>query len=235
MEPVLIDFDPESIVPDPDNVRDLLGKEIPRDDPMTRDLIPELIEKCRRVSTPRAVYLILQKEEAAQKAQILMGDTSFLVGKTIQKMLHGSELYALFLATTGPGPESVAREYMAAGDYLEGYISNIAGSALVEEVAEKTHQKIAEEANRLGMKITNRYSPGYCGWDVSEQQKLFSLFPNQCCGITLTESSLMTPIKSVSGLVGAGKEVKFRDYTCEICSMKDCTFRRTRATHGSLS
>jgi hypothetical protein len=45
----------------------------------------------------------------------------------------------------------------------------------------------------------------------------------------------MMPIKSVSGLVGAGADVKFRDYTCEICSMKDCSFRRTSATHGSLS
>lgn len=235
MEPVLIDFNPESIVLDPDNVRDLLGKEIPRDDPMTRDLIPELIEKCRQVSTPRAAYLILKKEEAAQKTQILMADTAFLVGGTLQKMLRDSEYYALFMATAGPGPETIAGEYMAMGDYLEGYILNIAGSVLADEVAEKTHQKIAEEANRRGIKITNRYSPGYCGWKVDEQQKLFSFFPEGICGITLTESSLMTPIKSVSGLVGLGSSVSFRNYTCELCSMKECIYRRTSEAHGSLA
>ncbi|MCK7538940.1 MAG: hypothetical protein MZV63_52410 [Marinilabiliales bacterium] len=47
--------------------------------------------------------------------------------------------------------------------------------------------------------ITNRFSPGYCGWDVAEQHKLFSFFKDNFCGITLTESALMNPVKSVSG------------------------------------
>ncbi len=235
MEPILINFDPESIVPNVDKVRDLLGKDIPPDDPMTRDLIPELFGKCRRASTPRAAYLILQKEEAAEKEQLLMNGTTFLVGGTIQKMLRDSEYYVLFIATAGPGAETIAGEYMSGSDYLEGYISNLAGSVLAEEVAGKIHQKIGEEAIRRGMKITNRYSPGYCRWKVDEQQKLFSFFPENYCGITLSESSLMSPIKSVSGLVGMGRNVSFRNYTCEICSMKDCAFRRTSKTHGSLS
>jgi len=220
MEPVILDINPGSIKPDPEKVWDLIGKEIPRDDPITRDLLPELMEKCRQASSPQAVYQVIQKKELAEKSQILMDDTAFKVGGTIQKMLRNSEYYALFIATIGPGAETIARESMAAGDYLEGYISNIAGSVLAEEIAEQTHQAIGKEAKRQGMLITNRYSPGYCGWNVVEQQKLFSFFPEKCCGITLTESSLMTPIKSVSGLVGLGQNVRFRDYTCELCSMK---------------
>ena len=77
-----------------------------------------------------------------------------------------------------------------------------------------------------GLNITNRYSPGYCGWDVSEQQKLFFLLPENCCGIRLTDSSLMLPIKSVSGVIGVGKTVRKTAYKCAVCDKEDCYLRR---------
>ena len=77
-----------------------------------------------------------------------------------------------------------------------------------------------------GKKITNRYSPGYCGWDVAEQHKLFQLIPDNFCGVRLNESSLMNPEKSVSGIIGIGENVKYNPYTCRICDMKDCIYRK---------
>ncbi|MCK7517168.1 MAG: hypothetical protein MZV64_05325 [Ignavibacteriales bacterium] len=38
-----------------------------------------------------------------------------------------------------------------------------------------------------GLKTTNRFSPGYCGWHVSEQHNLFRLVPDNYCGITLND------------------------------------------------
>jgi hypothetical protein len=43
---------------------------------------------------------------------------------------------------------------------------------------------------------------------VAEQHKLFSLLPPGICGITLSDSALMHPIKSVSGITGIGKHCK---------------------------
>jgi hypothetical protein len=60
---------------------------------------------------------------------------------------------------------------------------------------------------------------------VADQHKLFSFFPANCCGISLTDSALMHPIKSVSGIIGLGKEVKFREYTCDLCSQVECFHR----------
>lgn len=65
-----------------------------------------------------------------------------------------------------------------------------------------------------GMVTTNRFNPGYCGWDVTEQHKLFSLMADNYCGIRLTESALMDPVKSGSGFIGIGKSVKRVPYTC---------------------
>lgn len=80
-------------------------------------------------------------------------------------------------------------------------------------------EELAAFIEKRGWKHTNRYSPGYCGWHVSEQQKLFSLFPVASpCGIQLTDSSLMIPIKSVSGIIGVGSHVRKLEYTCGLCT-----------------
>jgi hypothetical protein len=79
-----------------------------------------------------------------------------------------------------------------------------------------------------GKKITNRYSPGYCGWDVTEQHKLFQLMPENYCGIKLTPSALMDPVKSISGIIGIGENVKNNPYTCRLCNQNDCVYRGIR-------
>jgi hypothetical protein len=48
------------------------------------------------------------------------------------------------------------------------------------------------------------YSPGYCGWTVRGQKNLFERLGPEQMGVTLNDSCLMTPIKSVSGVLVAG-------------------------------
>ena len=82
--------------------------------------------------------------------------------------------------------------------------------------------ELEKEFGAKGLGISYPYSPGYCGWKVSDQQILFSLLPNQPCGVSLTASSLMCPIKSVSGVVGIGRQMTRQKYGCELCGKKDC-------------
>jgi cobalamin-dependent methionine synthase I len=84
------------------------------------------------------------------------------------------------------------------------------------------------EMKGIGMGTTNRYSPGYCDWDITEQKKLFGLLPAVFCGISLTESMLMKPIKSISGIIGIGKEVSFKRYSCNYCKDNHCLYRNKR-------
>ncbi|HLP74716.1 MAG TPA: vitamin B12 dependent-methionine synthase activation domain-containing protein, partial [Bacteroidales bacterium] len=111
---------------------------------------------------------------------------------------------------------------------LTGYIFDVAGSEIVEAATDLLQEDLRKSAEKEGLKITNRYSPGYCGWDVAEQHKLFTLLPGNYCGIKLTPSALMDPVKSVSGIIGIGKSVRNNPYTCKMCDMKDCIYRRLR-------
>jgi len=91
-------------------------------------------------------------------------------------------------------------------------------------MAEFVHNEIRKVAEDNRVKITNRFSPGYCQWYVSEQSKLFSLMPEDRLTVKLSDSSLMNPVKSVSGIIGIGEKVIFRDHDCLQCGMKDCIF-----------
>lgn len=197
-------------------------------DEHTLSLCATLLGECLEIMNPQGGFVRMNALSAAGPEEISIQGTSFHTGKTIVKMLKGARQYIFFMATAGPGPEYLARDLIAEGQYLEGYIVDLIASSLAEATAQYLHDHLNELEATSGLKITNRYSPGYCDWKVDEQQKLFRLFPEGSCGITLSESSLMSPIKSVSGVVGAGPEVSFRDYTCELCSMKDCSFRKKR-------
>ena len=213
---------------DPGEMMRLLGEQQGMIDTHTSSLLEQYTEECLRVSSPSGAFVLVEALESSSEEKISIQRISFDSGKIIHKMLRHSAFYALFIVTAGPGPENLARSLLSEGSYLEGYIADLVASALVDSAADQVQEDVRQLAHTRGLKITNRYSPGYCSWNVEEQQKLFSLFPEGSCGISLSESSLMSPVKSISGIIGLGTDVLFRDYTCEICPMPDCQFRKKR-------
>ena len=210
------------------DIQKLLGEQQGVIDEHASGLVEAYIAECLRISSPAGAFVLTEALEASSPEALLIQGVSFDTGKIIPKMLRNSHSYAFLMVTAGPEPENLARSLMTEGNYLEGYIVDLVASAFVDSAADQLQEQLRSQALSDGMQITNRYSPGYCGWAVEEQQKLFSLFPEDCCGISLSDSSLMNPVKSISGIIGIGAEVRYRDYTCELCSMKDCHFRRVR-------
>ena len=158
------------------------------------------------------------------RKKIRIENVEFTPNKIVHSQLKYSEQIAVFVCTAGERISEWSKQ-MILDDPLKGFIADILGSVVVEAAIDVIQQKLKEEMWHAGIKITNRYSPGYCGWHTSEQQKLFSLFPKDICGIRLTESSLMLPIKSVSGFIGIGASVRFNAYTCDLCEATHCVYR----------
>lgn len=228
-----IHINPDHIAVDPAAIRKLMGN--PADDLHTEALIEKYIAECRERLTPCGGYLRTRADLHSSGEVIELEGIRFSTGRIIPKMLGNAEEYALFVLTAGSGPESLARELIGEGHFLEGYIVDLIGSAMVEALADLVHMHIRHACARDGMKVSNRYSPGHCTWDVHEQQKLFRFFPAGFCGITLSGSSLMQPIKSASGLIGIGRKVAHREDICSFCSRKDCAFRRAAHTGAGAS
>ena len=194
-------------------------------EPVT-DLIAELSQELLKSGEARAEYLVfdLAKLDPVKRTVEIEG-VVFDVMPIVFSQLKHAEGAALFICTAGREVGERSRKSMQEGDLLRGYVYDVLGSEIAESAADKMQESLRAEAESSGMKITNRFSPGYCGWDVAEQHKLFSFFPDNYCEITLTESALMNPVKSVSGIIGIGHKVKYEPYRCYRCDDRKCTYR----------
>ena len=122
---------------------------------------------------------------------------TFSVGRIISRQIRGAEGFAFFVATAGMEFERMQRRLEEKGDMLRVFIADALGSVIAEKTADVMERWLQIFINARGWRHTNRFSPGYCGWHVSEQQKLFPLFGvEKPCGVSLTESSLMVPIRA---------------------------------------
>ena len=222
--PVVLDFPCDGLAVSAESVCRAMGYvgEAPAE---IRDGVAACMEQIRAHVAPQAGYGVYGGTGLGEGG-FLCGGQAFKTGGIIRRYLEGAEQVALFVATAGDGMERLLREAAASGDVFHQYILDTAGSEIAEAAAERLEAAVAQAAAGQGMTITNRLSPGYCGWSVREQEKLFALLPERFCGITLSESALMHPIKSVSGVIGIGREVAREAYACALCDFADCARRK---------
>ena len=194
------------------------------------DPIPEVIanvlDTAEGITDIRGRYLLTDDYSTSTNSEsIRINDHYFHTGKIVTGFIHKSEQFLFFIVTAGKNIELQSQKFLHGNDPLAGYIYDVLGSLTVESATEKFLHNIEERFLKIGLKISNPYSPGYCGWPVSDQLKLFTLFGNDTCGIKLSETCLMDPIKSISGIIGIGRNVKKQPYSCSICDAKNCIYR----------
>ena len=195
--------------------------------PYVSDLLEELVEETPSKIKLKTGFRILPIDKVNQSTQsIVVNQITFNMDKMIYGLLKKSEHIAIFTVTVGPEFTTWYKSLVYEGDPLKCYIVDIIGSETAELAADFLEDKIKQLVELNNLSITNRYSPGYCNWHVSEQHKLFSLLPEKFCGISLKPSGFMIPLKSISGIIGVGRDVRKMEYQCSICSLENCYKRK---------
>ncbi len=182
-----------------------------------------------RLMRPRALYRIDPVRTLEPRLLVLASGAAY--EGAIGRFLAGAELVATFVVTIGSAVERLSRRWLRAGRVMAGVVADAFASEAVESVAQQCQDRIRSWARARGLEITPRYSPGYCGMRVDQQVALFASLPAARIGVRLRPSFLMTPIKSVSGLIGIGRvdAVRPDDYPCRHCDQPECTQRRAPA------
>lgn len=162
---------------------------------------------------------------------IVLADGTRFEGHKLAKSVGGAQEICCFLATIGPGIDLEIQRRMKAGRYADAYVLDAIGSIAAENVVEEFYQRTAGEAAEEGRGVTLRFSPGYCDWPLKQQRPLLSVVADGSpLAVTLSDSCLMSPRKSVSGLFGilpeglAGADPAYNP--CTICKKNDCLARR---------
>lgn len=217
------DLDFSSLELDPDDIYLPMGRGY-RPTPEMEATLAELKQESTRVCTPQ-YYVRYLPAGPSRGGMLQAGDTCFHAGGIIASALRPANRYALFIVTAGFGFEKLQQK--AKEDIYRAFLLDALGTAIAEASVRALCARI-ETQLPPGEYISHPYSPGYCGWDISEQEKVFALLHPDPQVVRLNASCLMTPIKSVSGILGLGPEIRKQAYGCKTCGRRDCYKNRER-------
>ena len=190
-------------------------------------LIDEKIDKAYDLVEPQASYRMVDVDDIRHK-QVFLEDGVMITSKVLSKLLSGCQKAAIFVVSIGQDLEDRVAELMTDGKMLRATVLDAIGSEAAEKTAAYVHDMVRDIANSEGIEATLRFSPGYCDWDVSQQRIIFDAMGSNPVDVSLTDECLMTPRKSVSGIIGLGSfENSFADFSpCQLCTKTDCPSRR---------
>lgn len=200
-----------------------LGPELER-------LMEEMCQRCLESARPRYYWRSFALAADGNGQPELAGTGVVLRGGDIRKHLDRGAACAVMAATLGLEPE---REMLRIGrrSTTGEIVFNAACTALIESVADACEREIQAYARGKGLAAGYRYSPGYGDFPLEQQGAVLGVIEaGTRLGITLTDSMLMVPKKSVSALIGlypAGAGIRRGGSTCETCeNYSDCQFRK---------
>ncbi len=190
-------------------------------------LVDDYIENYHDLIAPSYSYTI-RDIVSVDGSRVDIGDSISLESRKVSRLLERCEMVAVFALTIGNYLEDLVAYLAENGLVLQATVLDAIGSGTAEKLAIQVEQSIKHEASNAGLVISWRFSPGYCDWDVSQQESIFLALGSDTAGIELTESMLMVPRKSVSGIIGIGLPGKdIENFNpCITCLKKDCPGRR---------
>jgi hypothetical protein len=144
---------------------------------------------------------------------------------------------ALFAVTVGEEVSREIEERFGSNDFALGCMLDSVASAATDRMADIAQSHFVEHLSPNGEIGSDtavlRYSPGYCGWHISGQKRLFDMLHPEQIGISLRASFLMEPLKSVSGVMIAGsREIHSFPNAYPFCSQ--CTTQGCRKRIDAL-
>lgn len=149
-----------------------------------------------------------------------------LPGAAIEKALEGCDAVYLFAATLGLGPDRLIARAQAAGQIARAMALQAGGAALIEAWCDEVNRALCARQAESGRFLRPRFSPGYGDLPLACQEGLFRLLGVQKhIGVTLTESLLMVPTKSVTAIIGIADTPRKAKRGCAACGKRDCAYR----------
>jgi hypothetical protein len=200
-------------------------------------LVADAIDELLGTACPRSVIASVTDDEFAA---IYEGEGDNEVPSPLAEIFPRSESLILFAATLGaPLSERIASLFDD-GSLALAAMLDAAASEATELAGVHLDRMMLRMAREAGLADTRtralRYSPGYCGWNLTGQRALFAALDAGEIGVTLTDSCLMEPLKSISGVIvlGPAEIHEFDDdYTfCSSCRTRDCRRRISELKHG---
>lgn len=182
--------------------------------------VRHLVDRAKPLIEPRAAFKLCYIDEKLPDTVVVEGLR--LKSKVLRKNLNAVERIFPYVVSIGPGLEQACAEM---SDPLEKYYLDVIGNTALTAVRQQLQDYLCK---KFVLKKISFMSPGSLpDWPLEAQSLLFQLLPDveSAIGVRLTESLLMIPTKSVSGIYFQ-TGVSF--FNCQLCRRERCPGRKAR-------
>jgi hypothetical protein len=181
-------------------------------------IIEEMLALAHPVARPRSLYEVAYVE-SRDGDTLTIGGVSF-TSRLLRINLEGVERVFPYIATCGQEMDSVV---LPDGDFMKCYTLDVIKELALRSAVDYLQAYLK---SRFAVTKLSRMNPGSLpAWPITDQSNLFAIFGDVAAliGVHLTESSLMIPVKSSSGIFFP-TEVSFE--SCRLCAREGCPGRR---------
>jgi hypothetical protein len=207
--------------------------------PAIRETLAEAMAIFLKLAAPIGVAA---DATAADFQRVFEGEGRNAPDTPLGRIFPKARRLVLYAATIGPAVEQRISALFAEHKYDLGYLLDAVASEAADRAGgqvERHYRSTKYEVRSTNVRTSDfalrtslgrRYGPGYCGWHVSGQRRLFEVLKPEEIGITLNGSYLMQPLKSVSGAIVIGRP-EIHEFApefgfCSECRARECRVQR---------
>ena len=182
----------------------------------------ELEELADKKSIYRSFELSLKDEN-----ELKIGNVE-INSRNLRTNLKDCKQVVLLTATLGTEVDRLIRKAQIV-DMAKAVVMQACAAVVLEEYCDELQEKIAKQFRMEGKYIRPRFSPGYGDFSIKHQRDVLAMLEaSKRIGVTMTDSYMLTPTKSVTAVIGIGDaEMNCNLNSCEECDKTDCTYRRS--------
>jgi len=177
----------------------------------------------------RGIYSLIKIISFTSKGKInLENELVFRFSKSIINQLKRASHLLVGVVTIGDFLEKKVYELFSQGEYPRALALDAVGTVAVEDFSREVRKLASQEVKEQGFKTSRHFSPGYGGWEVSQQDIIFKSIPADNIGVSLSKGYMMLPQKSLSWIIGIGKEMIISSEegnNCGNCQYKCCNYK----------
>lgn len=193
-------------------------------DDQTLALVRDVFEELDQIAEKRIIYRIFDIEVTEEDIRL---EQMKLKSKSLGRNLKGCNKVLLLGATLGIQVDLLMKRYSCM-EVAKAVVVQACAAAMLEDFLDDWQLKKEAELEAEGLYLRPRFSPGYGDFSILHQGEILAMLESaKKIGLTMTNSSMLTPTKSVTAVIGISesKEPCHRK-GCEECAKTDCIYRR---------
>lgn len=215
----------ENIIPDKKEIMRYMEQKGEASPDIIR-LIETNIKNTLSKASPKGAFVIQNLK--FDKGKIKIGESIF-ESENLSKNLLGCDKAIVFTLTLGADADRAIQSGKASSP-LESLIISAIFTDVIEKYADIFTGELQREFLKSNEYLKPRFSPGYGDFKLENQPMFIKATDSmRRCGVSLTDSLMLTPSKSITGVIGISKSKKCnKNEKCENCEKTDCSFRKNK-------